>query len=177
MAEEIKLRVSMDDLFERYDLHPNRAGFIVCPFHSEKTPSLSAYDGGKRWKCFGCGEGGDVIRFVMLLHGINFRQALMRINDDFGLGLIASEGRPRSPLRERERLLAGLREKESRKAALTAELKELCMIHRALNRARNFEAPETPDDPPSGMFLLSLEELDWVNWRISCLGKEIDEMG
>jgi len=177
MAEEIKARLDMDDVFARYGLEKNRAGFIVCPFHSEKTASLSAYDSKKRWKCFGCGEGGDVIRFVMLLHGINFRQALMRINDDFGLGLTASEGRRRSPLRERELLLAGRREKESRKAALTAELKELCMIHRALNRARNFEAPGTPDDPPSEMFLLSLEELDWVNWRIGCLGKEIDEMG
>lgn len=46
-----------------------------CPFHNDRSPSLSIYSGGKRWYCFGCGKGGDVIDFVRELHQIEFRAA------------------------------------------------------------------------------------------------------
>jgi DNA primase len=69
-------------------------GFIRCPFHPEKTPSFSTYDHGQKWKCFGCGESGDVISLVMKLYNLNFGQAIMRLDSDFGLGLSSpSRGR------------------------------------------------------------------------------------
>ena len=46
-----------------------------CPFHSEKSPSFTIFDGGKRFQCFGCGAGGDVIDFVQSLHGVGLRDA------------------------------------------------------------------------------------------------------
>lgn len=61
----IKGSLTMRDIFAKYGFEQNRAGFIVCPFHSEKTASLGTYANDKRWKCFGCGAGGDVISFVM----------------------------------------------------------------------------------------------------------------
>lgn len=46
-----------------------------CPFHNDGSPSLTIYKGGRRWYCFGCGKGGDVIDFVRELHQVEFRQA------------------------------------------------------------------------------------------------------
>jgi len=46
-----------------------------CPFHSEKTPSFTVYDGGGRFFCFGYGAGGDVLDFVQRLHGVGLREA------------------------------------------------------------------------------------------------------
>jgi DNA primase len=46
-----------------------------CPFHNDKSPSLTIYNGGRRWYCFGCGLGGDVIDFVRQLHQADFREA------------------------------------------------------------------------------------------------------
>jgi DNA primase len=46
-----------------------------CPFHNERTPSFTIFDGGKRYQCFGCGAGGDVIDFVQALHGVGLRDA------------------------------------------------------------------------------------------------------
>ena len=102
MADEIKSRVKMPEVFDRYGLEPNRAGFIRCPFHQEKTASLSAFHNGERWKCFGCGAGGDVISFVMQFFGIGFSQALLRMDLDFGLGLSGK----RPDLRESRRIAA-----------------------------------------------------------------------
>lgn len=89
-AETIKRLVSMEELAEHYGFYPNRGGYISCPFHKEKTASLKIYtdrDGHNGWHCFGCGRGGSVIDFVMALFGIDYRQAVLRINQDFSLGL------------------------------------------------------------------------------------------
>lgn len=57
----------------------NRQGYINCPFHSEKTPSLSVKfypDKNKyKFKCFGCDEVGDAIDFITKLKGINYVEA------------------------------------------------------------------------------------------------------
>ena len=85
VAEQIKELVSMQDAFDKYGFKTNRAGKIVCPFHSEKTASLGVKN--NKWHCFGCGKGGSVIDFVMGLYGIDFENATKRINEDFRLGL------------------------------------------------------------------------------------------
>jgi DNA primase catalytic core len=47
----------------------------LCPFHKEKTPSFTVHPTKNLFKCFGCGEGGDVFRFVQLIEGVDFKQA------------------------------------------------------------------------------------------------------
>lgn len=77
----------MDDIAIKYGFKPNRSGFINCPFHNEKTPSLKIYKGNRGFSCYGCGESGDIIQFVMKYFEINFMQALVKIDTDFHLGL------------------------------------------------------------------------------------------
>lgn len=47
----------------------------LCPFHSERSPSFTVFDGGQRYHCFGCGAGGDVLDFLQALHGVGLREA------------------------------------------------------------------------------------------------------
>lgn len=85
LAERIKQLIPMREAFEHYGMEINRAGFCVCPFHAEKTASLKIYPSS--FYCFGCGAGGDVIRFVQLLYKLDFKAALLRIGFDFGLSV------------------------------------------------------------------------------------------
>lgn len=89
LAEEIKSRVSTKDFCTSVGISIDRHGSALCPFHSDrKTPSLKVYaDPARGWHCFGCGQGGDVIKFAMLWYGIGFWQAIVRIDTDFGLCL------------------------------------------------------------------------------------------
>lgn len=50
-----------------------------CPFHQEKTPSFTVSDSKGIYKCFGCGEGGDVVQFLMDAQGMTFPEALEHV--------------------------------------------------------------------------------------------------
>ena len=56
----------------------------LCPFHGEKTPSFHVFDKGN-FKCFGCGLGGDVIKFVELYEKITFPEAVRQLAARVGL--------------------------------------------------------------------------------------------
>ena len=72
----------LDRLCEEEGVELRRAGRClkgICPFHNDHTPSLVVYPESNRWHCFGCGEGGDVVTFVMKFNGINFQEAIARL--------------------------------------------------------------------------------------------------
>lgn len=52
---------------------------VCCPFHNDSNPSLSVYHENGLWHCFGCGKGGDVITFVMEKHGLEFKDAILKL--------------------------------------------------------------------------------------------------
>ena len=51
----------------------------LCPFHEEKTPSFNVTPGKELYHCFSCGEGGDVIKFLMKLESLSFAEAVERL--------------------------------------------------------------------------------------------------
>lgn len=60
----------------------------LCPFHAEKTPSFLVNEELGLYKCFGCGAGGDVYKFLMEIEGIDFYEALIRLAERAGVKLI-----------------------------------------------------------------------------------------
>ncbi|MBI4212404.1 MAG: DNA primase [Deltaproteobacteria bacterium] len=59
----------------------------VCPFHQEKTPSFMVSDDKAMYHCFGCGEGGDIIRFCMHFEGLSFPEAVKYLAGRAGMKL------------------------------------------------------------------------------------------
>lgn len=59
----------------------------VCPFHNEKSPSFMVNQNLQIYKCFGCGESGDIISFVEKIEGIDFRGALKLLSEKYGIAL------------------------------------------------------------------------------------------
>jgi len=56
--------------------------FGLCPFHGDKNPSFSVNPTNNLWQCFGCGAGGDVIRFIELIDQVDFIEAVKRLSDN-----------------------------------------------------------------------------------------------
>ena len=59
----------------------------LCPFHNEKTPSFTVSDTKQLFHCFGCGEGGDVISFIMKIENLTFPEAIEYLADMLGIPL------------------------------------------------------------------------------------------
>lgn len=57
----------------------------LCPFHEENTPSFRVNDDKGLYYCFGCGAGGDVIRFLMDEQGLSFPDAVRALSDEAAL--------------------------------------------------------------------------------------------
>ena len=114
-AEEIRSRLTVREVAERYGFPPDRSGNINCLFHAgDHQASLHIYPGGSGWHCFGCGAGGSVIDFVMLLFNEPFSAALERLNDDFCLGLELGRTMTHRQRRERRSAVMAAREWEKR---------------------------------------------------------------
>lgn len=88
-AETVKDTLKMQEVLERYLGSPDRMKKWLCPFHHDQHPSLSVNERTNKFKCFACGEGGDVIDFAEKYFKCTQREALLTLSDDFGLGLAA----------------------------------------------------------------------------------------
>ena len=74
--------VPLDEAAERYGTV--RCGFMLCPFHADRVPSLKLY--GDHFHCFGCGAHGDVVDLTAGLLGCSKAEAARRLEVDFGSG-------------------------------------------------------------------------------------------
>jgi DNA primase len=105
IAAEIKSKLPVLDVVGE-TVALKRAGSAykgLCPFHTEKTPSFIVSPDRESWRCFGCGEGGDIFTFLMRRDGIDFREALSRLAEKAGVELsaqTAKEDRHRKRLRD-----------------------------------------------------------------------------
>lgn len=80
----------------------------LCPFHDERSPSFHVRPQVGRYHCFGCGEGGDVISFVMKMDGLGFAEAVEYLAPRAGVQLRYEQGggpRTEGTASQRKRLL------------------------------------------------------------------------
>lgn len=130
--EEIKARLSIQQVVEHLTGKQFVKGAISCPFHTEKTASFRLT--GNSYKCFGCGEYGDVISFVMKYNGLSFKDAIAWLDAEFSLGLlkqrvtIAQQAQARR--RKQEQVKRQLEEHKKR-----LEYDKICRDYRICNEA------------------------------------------
>ena len=87
------------------------SGFTgLCPYHDEKTPSFNVTPRLGIYKCFGCGESGDVFKFVMDQDGIGFTEAVRQLADRYGVFIPEEESNePSESLQQKEGIYHALK--------------------------------------------------------------------
>jgi DNA primase len=98
--DELRARLSLSDIVGRKVSLKRRSGAEyagLCPFHNEKTPSFTVNDKKGFYHCFGCGEHGDAVGFVMKTEGLSFPESVEKLAREVGLPV------PRATPAERER--------------------------------------------------------------------------
>jgi len=103
VTREILARTDLAALIGQYvSLHKRGRDLVgLCPFHGEKTPSFHVHPDRGFFKCFGCGKGGDAIRFMMELENLRFPDAARMLAKRAGVELVEED--PRESRRRSER--------------------------------------------------------------------------
>ena len=105
--DELLARTDIVELVSRYVPLKRKGGSMwgCCPFHHEKTPSFHVEQDKQFFKCFGCGEGGNAIHFLMKIENLPYIDAVRKLAEMAGMELPEEEDGGRSRL-QRQRLLA-----------------------------------------------------------------------
>ena len=85
--DQVRSSVSIVDLIGGYvGLKKSGKDYAaLCPFHQEKTPSFMVSEGKQIFKCFGCGVGGDIFSFVMLIENLGFPESIQYLAERHGI--------------------------------------------------------------------------------------------
>ena len=87
LIDEVKSRSDIVNVISQYISLKNSGSSYsgLCPFHSEKTGSFHVNQNKQIYKCFGCGEGGDVINFIMKIENLDFMEAVKLLAEKNGI--------------------------------------------------------------------------------------------
>ena len=103
--EELRGRNDIIDVASKY-ITLNRRGanfWACCPFHHEKTPSFSVKQDGQFFKCFGCGESGNVITLVMKMENVDFLSAVEILCKNCGMQMPTNSDNDEMQKKKKER--------------------------------------------------------------------------
>ncbi len=107
--ERVKQAVDIVEVVSAHtDLRRQGARWVgLCPFHEERTPSFSVDGQEKLYHCFGCGVGGDTIKFVEEKEGLGFAEAVELLADRYGVELQREREDPQAEARRQQRRRLG----------------------------------------------------------------------
>ena len=103
-TDELRERLSLVDVISRRVplVKKGQNYWGCCPFHNEKTPSFSVSEDKGFYHCFGCGEHGDIISFVMKSENIDFKTAISELAEMAGLKLPEFKQKTQQQIEEEE---------------------------------------------------------------------------
>lgn len=170
-ANDILDRLTMVEVWQRYNNASIKKNISLCPFHTEKTPSFKLYE--KSFYCFGCGAGGDLIKFVQIIYNLSFLGAISRINYDFKLGLPIGEKltmREKHQIKQKERERIEARKKAQAKAQEKEDLYwSLWDSWIQFDKNKRDYAPKHPDEKLHDLYVEACHNLDYFSYLIDCL--------
>jgi DNA primase len=107
--ERVKQAVDIVEVISAHtDLRRQGTRWVgLCPFHEERTPSFSVDAGEKLYHCFGCGVGGDTIKFVEEKEGLGFAEAVELLAERYGVELEREREDPRAEAKRQQRRRLG----------------------------------------------------------------------
>ena len=171
VANMINSALTMEEVWAKYVGTTIEKRVTLCPFHSEDTPSFRVYQ--HSYYCFGCGEGGDLIKFVQRYWQLDFRSAIKRIDYDFNLGIFPSGSLTRYQ-RQKMRREASDRKKQyeyqqNEKKAAEALYWALWDEWIRLDINRIWYAPKTEEEEIHPLFSETLQKIPYQEYLIDYL--------
>ena len=162
IADSIRQCITMDDVVGMYAPDPPPKNHrIPCPIHNGQDYNLSYTS--NHFRCFVCNEGGDVIAFVRSVCGLKDRkEAMMKINDDFHLGLPINSrvSAAESKVLEERRRKAKAREEEEKRLRV--------MYHSAMDQFIFLDILKRDFAPDTMQYAFAVKRIDGAWYEVEC---------
>lgn len=175
------------DVGKRLGLQPNRMGFCRCPVHGEKTASMKLYrEPGRGWYCFGCHQGGDVIRLTQICLKCDFKGAVAWLSEEYGLGIDREQNASeREETRKKLYQAKLLRERREQAVRIADEMRT--MYDALAVRCQRMMDETIPEDPTGdwdpryfdAQYTLTMcrdmsDRMQWAAQEIEKQGEDVD---
>lgn len=183
LSEELKSRISIEDVVALYWEEPNRAHRVRCFAHNGKDRNMLVKNGFVY--CFVCNASLDIIGVVQHLFGLSFIQACGKLNSDFNCGLpigkkLTAQEYREIKLREQKRR-AARKAAEKRKSLENRIFIKVCdELHLAQDIVSALEPPKTVDidtldEKLLNAYFAQLKRVKWLDWLAdTLLGRDTD---
>jgi hypothetical protein len=183
LPEELKSRISIEDVVARYWEEPSRAHRVKCFVHNGKDRNMLVKNGFVY--CFVCSARFDIIGVVQHLFGLSFIQACGKLNSDFNCGLPIGKKLTRFEIEELKRAeaqrIAARQAAENRKCLENKIFINVCdklhltqAIVRALEPSKPIDI-DTLDEELIDAYFAQLKRLEWLEWLAdTLLGHDTD---
>jgi DNA primase len=172
--DDVRDRTNIVEIIKRY-VELKRAGTGswkgLCPFHSEKTPSFHVHEPRQFFHCFGCGEKGDVIGFLVKVEQRSFMEVIRDLAVTAGVEL---DAQPLSPAERQARKDAeSERDRMFRVMELATQFFEECYVDEAGSRARAYVEGRGITKPTADRFRVGYAPSRWDGLQSFLAGKKI----
>jgi len=179
--DTIKETLNIAEITASYGIDVKRNNQALCPFHNERTPSFTIYPKTNSFKCFGCGVGGSVIDFAMLMHGTDALEAAKKLDMDYNLGLFDYQPTQEELHRLNEQQAQRNADKGLNKAFedyINKAYSLLCDYLHALHDWKTTHSPKTINelDTVHPLFVEACHQLDYIEYLTDFLcNADVDE--
>ena len=163
--EAVKQSVSTREAAAFYGIEVKRNGMACCPFHDDKNPSMKV---DQRFRCFGCGEDGDVIDFTAKLFDLSPKEAAEKLAQDFGL-IYDSQAPPRRRYVRQKTEAQQFREDRQRCYRVLSDYYYL------LKKWGIDHSPRTPEEEPHPRFVEAIQKKAYVEYLLDLFLYESEE--
>jgi hypothetical protein len=136
-----------------------RFWWACCPFHDEKTPSFAVNPDRQTFNCYGCGEHGDILDFIIKHHRVNFKEALIILGMSNGIPA------PPDPAVQRRKKI-----QRQYSDAITVLYDDLCQRGRKLHKLK-LRVARTPALTEAGtiVFAQAMGKLAEIDYKLDIL--------
>lgn len=170
-VQEIKNRVTMWDVLAKYGFEQKKR--MKCPLHNGDDLNFAVKD--HSFMCFSHCGGGDVITFVQKLFGLNFADALKKIDADFGLHLFGNRSFDelrKSYYQEKQVQAEKKRKEEEKSKAFDDYCKAVDELKRLEENKRKY-APRSIGDEFHALYIEAILNIAHQEYLVDCLAERL----
>lgn len=166
-ADDITQSVTMPDVIRKYTSYQPKKNRIPCPLHNGKDYNFSFND--KVFFCFVCGEKGNIFSFVMKMFGLNYPQALQKIQYDFGLEVQTGVQSLRQKRQAKYQLINKVKTEKAKETASQKKVEEVEHLQRIWDCYKlclDVYKPTSPNEELHPHYIEALHNINYYEYLL-----------